>query len=172
MNPHISFVRSFHPGMGQAVAERNVLRPILNGDWEGETFALNPRQPGLHKWAGAAHYAGAEVILDDTTPIKEGTPDARWETWDEVAVRVANGNTTLCQDGEDYLSEFLELRRHIAKAADGHTLVTRADGLGRILDHHHRRRRHNSQLRHLLPRRTPRRQHAKSRRRRLQGDAV
>ena len=44
-------VRSFHPGMGQAVAERTVLRKKPNGEWE---------------------------------------------TWHDVANRVAMGNSLLC----------------------------------------------------------------------------
>ena len=44
-------VRSFHPGMGQAVAERTVLRKKPNGEWE---------------------------------------------TWHDVASRVAIGNSLLC----------------------------------------------------------------------------
>ena len=65
-------VRSFHPGMGQAVAERTVLRKKPNGEWE---------------------------------------------TWHDVANRVAMGNSLLCPKEEDKDREFRLLKKHIAKAS-------------------------------------------------------
>ena len=65
-------VRSFHPGMGQAVAERTVLRKKPNGEWE---------------------------------------------TWHDVASRVAMGNSLLCPKEEDKDREFRLLKKHIAKAS-------------------------------------------------------
>ena len=65
-------VRSFHPGMGQAVAERTVLRKKPNGEWE---------------------------------------------TWHDVASRVAMGNSLLCPEENDRDREFRLLKKHIAKAS-------------------------------------------------------
>ena len=65
-------VRSFHPGMGQAVAERTVLRKKPNGEWE---------------------------------------------TWHDVASRVAMGNSLLCPKEDDRDREFRLLKKHIAKAS-------------------------------------------------------
>ena len=58
-------VRSFHPGMGQAVAERTVLRKKPNGEWE---------------------------------------------TWHDVASRVAMGNSLLCPKEDDRDREFRLLK--------------------------------------------------------------
>lgn len=116
-----NLVRAFHNGMGQAVAERTVLRPIMNGVRPGQTIAFNPRQPKLHKWAAAAFYAGAKVELDVAAPTLPGLPDSRWETWEEVANRVAIGNVKLDPhydaDSLDIASEFAEMRNFIAKGA-------------------------------------------------------
>jgi ribonucleotide reductase alpha subunit len=61
--------RDFHPGMGQAVAERTILRRKENG---------------------------------------------KWETWADVAHRVALGNSLLCKDSEERELEYNTIRNHIA----------------------------------------------------------
>lgn len=63
--------KEFYPGMGQAVAERTILRK------------------------------------------KE---DGKWESWDDVAHRVALGNSLLSHDDEEQKSEYDLLKRHIANA--------------------------------------------------------
>lgn len=65
------YVRELHEGMGQAVAERTILRK---------------------------------------------KPDNTYETWADVAHRVAIGNTALCPDKAQIDSERLSLEAHIAKA--------------------------------------------------------
>lgn len=65
------YVRDLHEGMGQAVAERTILRKQADG---------------------------------------------RYETWADVAHRVAVGNTALCPDKAQIESERLTLEAHIAKA--------------------------------------------------------
>lgn len=65
------YVRDLHEGMGQAVAERTILRKQADG---------------------------------------------RYETWADVAHRVAVGNTALCPDKAQIESERLSLEAHIAKA--------------------------------------------------------
>lgn len=63
--------KSLHPGMGQAVAERTILRKKKDG---------------------------------------------KWETWGEVADRVALGNSLLCPDTLDQKQEYKSLKKYIAKA--------------------------------------------------------
>ncbi len=64
-------MRKFHPGMGQAVAERTYLRRKENG---------------------------------------------KWETWADVADRVALGNSLLCKTEEEQKEEYEILKRHIGNA--------------------------------------------------------
>ena len=63
--------RNFHPGMGQAVAERTILR----------------KNKG------------------------------QWETWDDVAHRVALGNSLLCRTEEEQKQEYDILYKHLSKAS-------------------------------------------------------
>lgn len=67
----LNFSRQFHPGMGQAVAERTILRRKENN---------------------------------------------QWETWGDVANRVALGNSLLSPSKEEQEEEYAMLRKHIAKA--------------------------------------------------------
>lgn len=62
-------IREFYPGMGQAVAERTILRKKANG---------------------------------------------QWETWDDVAKRVAFGNSLLCPDSQ--AEEYLRMYKHLRSA--------------------------------------------------------
>ena len=64
-------VREFHPGMGQAVAERTILRKKQDGSWE---------------------------------------------TWADVAHRVALGNSLLASDTAHQKEEHRRLEHHIGKA--------------------------------------------------------
>jgi len=64
--------KNFHPGMGQAVAERTILRKKDNG---------------------------------------------QWETWDDVAHRVALGNSLLCRTEEEQKQEYKTLYKHLSKAS-------------------------------------------------------
>lgn len=64
--------KNFHPGMGQAVAERTILRKKDNG---------------------------------------------QWETWDDVAHRVALGNSLLCRTEEEQKQEYKILYKHLSKAS-------------------------------------------------------
>ena len=82
MSKHSKKVRSFHAGMGQAVAERTILRK------------------------------------------KE---DGKWETWGDVAHRVALGNAKLCKEKEEQEKEYEILYKHLLNAT---TLMS-----GRHLQH-------------------------------------
>lgn len=64
--------RDFYPGMGQAVAERTILRRKSDGSWE---------------------------------------------TWADVAHRVAMGNSLLCPDPSERASEYEAMRRHLEDAS-------------------------------------------------------
>lgn len=74
--------RNFHAGMGQAVAERTILRKKENG---------------------------------------------KWETWSDVAERVAAGNASLCKTKKEQESEYEILHKHLLSAT---TLMS-----GRHLQH-------------------------------------
>lgn len=63
--------RSLHPGMGQAVAERTILRKKIDG---------------------------------------------KWETWGDVADRVALGNSLLCIDEDEQKPEYFSMKKHLSKA--------------------------------------------------------
>jgi len=78
--------RPLHPGMGQAVAERTILRKV-----DPVTRIELPKN------------------------ASKGTP-FEWETWGEVADRVALGNSLLAPSNEQ-ASEFQLLRKHIANAS-------------------------------------------------------
>ncbi len=77
--------RPLHPGMGQAVAERTILRKV-----DPVTREELPKN------------------APKTTPFE-------WETWGEVADRVAVGNASLIQDKNTKVEEAL-LRKHVANA--------------------------------------------------------
>lgn len=108
--------REFHPGMGQAVAERTILRPRLTPAVRaafGDTIELDPSDKHYFPWLRAAHYSGLTVIPTPGAP-SYGAPEIEWETWGEVAERVAEGNTSIL--GTRQTNERKELERHIAKA--------------------------------------------------------
>lgn len=95
--------RPLHAGMGVAVAERTVLRK------------LDP--------------VTGEVVMHDA--LEQGAP-FRWETWGEVAHRVALGNSLLCPkySEKSAVSQELEYDRLRDAIAQGKTLMS-----GRHLQH-------------------------------------
>lgn len=80
--------RPLHPGMGQAVAERTILRKISTED--GHVLSVDEAEAGK--------------------PF-------RWETWGDVAHRVALGNSLLCSTELEQQEEYELLRKHIANAS-------------------------------------------------------
>lgn len=114
-------VRKLHPGMGEAVAQRTVLRYFLS---EQELKRLgNPREisinPGeeksnYRKWNAAALNSGLNVTIDASAPIRGCAPDIRYETWGDVAKRVAEGNSSLCKSDDEASAEYKELYKHIS----------------------------------------------------------
>lgn len=102
--------REFHPGMGQAVAERTILRKIPV-DQTGAGYTINPNDPNhdhikLHCQIYDLNFETSTEVID---PI-----EVRWETWGEVAERVASGNTRL--DPKTSGADFPKLRDHIGNA--------------------------------------------------------
>lgn len=91
--------RNLHEGMGQAVAERTILRKLADTD---------------------GHVLTPEEVQEEV--------QYHWETWGQVADRVALGNSMLVQDdAEHQQDEYEALRYHIAM---GTTLMS-----GRHLQH-------------------------------------
>ena len=100
-------VRDFHSGMGQAVAERTILRKkCINCN-------INMNLEDGKK--------------DDFICPKCNNKKTRWETWQEVADRVAMGNSLLCKTKDEADFEFSILQKHLRKA---NTLMS-----GRHLQH-------------------------------------
>ncbi len=110
--------RDFFPGMGQGVAERTVARLVLTDEAKAKyadasVVFLNPEDPNYKAWWSALSLTFPLIkIIDDPDALyTSGKPDTRRETWSDVALRVAEGNTSLdpkCFDLED-------LRYHIAE---------------------------------------------------------
>jgi ribonucleoside-triphosphate reductase (formate) len=113
--------RELHSGMGQAVAERTYLRPLLTAEAQSlldpGDIRLNPKDPHFRKWVTAVHNTdGYTPVLDVDAPLRGEAPPTRWETWGELADRVAAGNAALIGYRPDALAERELLRHHIAKA--------------------------------------------------------
>ena len=116
--------KDLHDGMGQAVAERTVLRKIFAPPYAGCTL-VSTTDPNVER---VLHdFNGMVEVVDDDTIVDWPW---RFETWGEVAHRVALGNASLVPfpDGEGLdkpspkraatlQAEYIELRRHISKAA-------------------------------------------------------
>jgi len=100
--------RQFHPGMGQAVAERTILRkiPVAVKD----TYVISPEDPNHDHLRLFCDTNDIQLEISKMAPAVE----VRWETWGEVAARVAEGNLSLVEGGED---EKKQLADHIANAA-------------------------------------------------------
>jgi adenosylcobalamin-dependent ribonucleoside-triphosphate reductase len=105
-------VRDLAPGMGSAVAERTVLRkkPVSQYlRYSGPDYGI-PAFLAEHGFEGCEFSLledNGQTILDVTTKTKV------YETWGDVAARVASGNTWLHPSGS--VDEYLTLRKHIAK---------------------------------------------------------
>lgn len=115
-------VRKLDPGMGQAVAERTVLRPRIPAAVVaglGGQLRIAPHDPHYFDWLRAGHYAGLTVI-DDADAPPAGRPPIEYESWGEVAERVAIGNSRLVPSlpgaPKHAEAEGRMLETHIAKA--------------------------------------------------------
>jgi hypothetical protein len=104
--------------MGQAVAERTILRPKLPKSWRSafdDEIKLDPKDKHYFAWLRAAHYSGIDIVPTPGAPSL-GAPEVEWETWGDVAKRVAMGNSLLAPDERDQFSEYVTLGDHIARA--------------------------------------------------------
>jgi len=116
-------VRALHPGMGQAVGERTVLRYFLHQDEfslvQANTLRISPHEPKefYQKWNTAALNSRLHVEITDEAPIRNRAPKIVFERWEDVARRVAAGNAALCSDLEERKYEQNVLFKHIANAA-------------------------------------------------------
>lgn len=110
--------RDFFPGMGQGVAERTVSRLILTDEakakWAGKsTVSLNPSDPNYKVWWSALSltFPLIKLVDDETAPFFRYRPKTRRETWADVALRVAEGNTSL----DPHCYDLQSLNYHIAE---------------------------------------------------------
>lgn len=101
--------REFHPGMGQAVAERTILRKIPENILE--SYTIHPENINHDH---IKLYCDTNDIPFETSTTGELNTEVRWETWPEVAARVSQGNVSLCDDDP---SERETLEKHISSAA-------------------------------------------------------
>ena len=102
--------RELYSGMGRAVAERTVLRKIPTITEIPNCLTVSKNDPvhdHLKTWA-------AHSNCGFTTDESNETPhfDWRWEEWEDVAERVAIGNTSLVENCNDYIP----LKTHLQSA--------------------------------------------------------
>lgn len=102
--------RDFHAGMGRAVAERTILRKLPNQKYNPELMTASANDP-VHDDMKA--FATTYQIPFETDYDNETDHWAwRWETWGDVAERVALGNTLLVEKCDD----FPKLNNHLRNA--------------------------------------------------------
>ncbi len=110
--------RELHPGIGQAVGERTILRYFLV-DAEmrglGATLELNPQEEHYQKWNVAALNSGMKVVITPDAELFNRPPEVYYEKWADVAERVALGNSLLAPQ-ESRAFEYTQLHKHLAKA--------------------------------------------------------
>lgn len=93
-----------HEGMGVAVAERTILRPRYKGT-PPPKLVLNPNDPHQQKWFQVAYGSDVPVEYSETAEFMEKAPernvDFDFETWDDVAQRVAEGNVGIIDPSDN-----------------------------------------------------------------------
>lgn len=102
--------KQFHPGMGQAVAERTILRKIPTE--LRSKYIINPDHPDHDD---IKLFCDVNEIYFETCFLGCMDLETRWETWEDVATRVALGNTSLVPD--EQLDEYEKLIPHLRKAS-------------------------------------------------------
>lgn len=126
-------VRDYFPGMGQAVADRTVNRRIFTqGQKEAisSPLILNPKSKHYIKWKNAADLSRWPVVIDDTAPDQLYEPETRFEIWEEVAERVARGNSLLTPGVDPKYMDHSDYHQLMDKIKDGSILMS-----GRHLQH-------------------------------------
>lgn len=106
-----TIARDFAEGMGKAVAERTILRKVLiDGAALPASLTINPKDPDRGHVVRIAQETGAGFAFDTNCETRFADI-LRWETWSEVAHRVALGNVSLSpgvQLSEDQSTLFME----------------------------------------------------------------
>lgn len=99
--------RDFHAGMGRAVAERTILRKIPTAiTANSHHIHVNPTDPIHDDIKSFCGIYNVKFITDPECAHHEW----RWETWGDVADRVALGNTLLVDKCDDYAGFNTHLR--------------------------------------------------------------
>ena len=119
MNDNAVLVRSYFPGMGEAIAKRTVNRLVFSDEQRmalPSTLKLNPNDPLFVKWMNAAELSLYPVEVSDKAKFMKTEPDLRSEIWADVAKRVAEGNVSLTPDAATSTEEFERMHKHMARA--------------------------------------------------------
>lgn len=81
------------------MAERTYLRRLLTAQQRAvldPDVRINPSDPHLRQWLIALHNTGGYTVVIDPEAARKGyQPETEWETWGDVADRVAYGNASL-----------------------------------------------------------------------------
>lgn len=112
--------RDYFPGMGAAVADRTVNRRIFTDDQRASLpKVLKLNQDDLHykAWSNAAELSGHPFKVDDKAAHQKSEPETRMERWEEVAKRVAEGNTSLVEDEALGLADRDVMEKHLRQAS-------------------------------------------------------
>lgn len=120
-------IKTYFPGMGEAVADRTVNRRIFTQAQKAKlphTILINPKDDLHDVWRNAAELSCWPFRITSDAPFQTQEPETRIEGWADVAERVAEGNAGLVH-GEEY--DATELFSHIAS---GNVLMS-----GRHLQH-------------------------------------
>lgn len=116
-NASLISIRQLHPGMGQAVAERTVLRKVF--DYPDGELAVSDDDPNKKLILMEARKRGRHVDVDRLSQIPHWP--WRFETWGEVSNRVAFGNASLLKlvgaDVRTRLAEYDGLREHLMRGS-------------------------------------------------------
>ena len=128
--------RSYAPGIGEAVANRTINRDVVQPYQRRQTIRTTLAWDSDHdldevvkSWCDHKGYTYESYSVEkgdkDTVDVAIiATAKKRKETWEEVAARVAKGNTAITNENQ---AEYKTIRDHIARA----TLLTS----GRHLQH-------------------------------------
>lgn len=118
---HYVPVRNYFPGMGKAVADRTINRKPLSKAEIARILThknlidgalhINPADPHAKAWRDAATISHFPIRSDDEAEFFTAAPETKVEEWEDVARRVALGNSALIAEGG---GEFLELQKHMA----------------------------------------------------------
>lgn len=118
MTTETASYRQFAPGMGQAVAERTILRKILKADIElPDTLSIHPKDPDRGHIVRICQERNIAFVFDTEQKIRF-SDFLQWENWGEVADRVAHGNSLLDTRNTAYRAdEYFAMLHHLRQAS-------------------------------------------------------